>query len=133
MPGVSISFLFSFALKAAKRFAVSAVSSASHAKSISLTEARQTPPMTGSRQSHLAREIRLPYIVEPTRAAKAGSVALTILRGGWGMDEVWRVPIVGQGHKPDGSQTTPHAINLNGVCRPCRCSRARRAGGTHGK
>merc|ERR1719424_2615777 len=68
-PGVSISFLFSFALKAAKRLAVHAAMSADHAKSSSLTEASTTPPMTGMSASHLAVEMT---------AAKAGSAAFTI-------------------------------------------------------
>merc|ERR1719424_1587443 len=77
-PGVSISFLFSFALKAAKRLAVHAAMSADHAKSSSLTEASTTPPMTGMSASHLAVEMDLPYTAVETTAAKAGSAAFTI-------------------------------------------------------
>merc|ERR1719424_2291812 len=55
-PGVSISFLFSFALKAAKRLAVHA----------------------GMSASHLAVEMDLPYTAVETTAAKAGSAAFTI-------------------------------------------------------
>jgi len=55
-----MSFLFSLPLKAAKRLASEAVMRADHAKSSSLTEARQTPPMTGMRQSHLFDEMVLP-------------------------------------------------------------------------
>lgn len=74
-----MSFLFSLALKAAKRLAIEAVISADHAKSSSFTEARHTPPMTGMRQSHLACESFLPYRSVPMTAAKAGSAALTIM------------------------------------------------------
>merc|ERR1719424_2447022 len=69
-PGVSISFLFSFALKAAKRLAVHAAMSADHAKSSSLTEASATPPMTGMSASHLAVEMDLPYTAVETTAAE---------------------------------------------------------------
>mmetsp|Transcript_32847 Transcript_32847/g.77671 ORF Transcript_32847/g.77671 Transcript_32847/m.77671 type:complete len:208 (-) Transcript_32847:274-897(-) len=77
-PSVSMSFLFSFERKAAKTLAMHAASRAHTEKSSSLIEARQTPPMTGMRQSHLACEIDLPYSVVPTTAANAGSDALTI-------------------------------------------------------
>ena len=77
-PGVSISFLFSFPLNAAKMLAVHAAMSAAHAKSSSLTEARQTPPITGISESHFAVEMDLPYRKVPITAAKAGSAALTI-------------------------------------------------------
>ena len=50
-------------LKAAKRLATQAEMRADQAKSSSLTEARQTPPITGMRQSHLAFEICFPYTV----------------------------------------------------------------------
>merc|ERR1711981_601434 len=53
--------------------------SADQAKSSSLTDARTTPPMTGTKQSHFAWERSLPYSALPTIAAKAGSAALTII------------------------------------------------------
>ena len=59
-PAVSISFLFSLARNAAKTLARHAASSAHTEKSSSLSEAMQTPPITGIRQSHLAVETDLP-------------------------------------------------------------------------
>ena len=59
-PSVSISFLFSFARKAAKMLATHAARSAQTEKSSSLIDARQTPPITGIRQSHFAFETDLP-------------------------------------------------------------------------
>ena len=59
-PSVSMSFLFSLPLKAAKRLAMQAEMRAETAKSSSLTEARMTPPMTMGRHSHLALETFLP-------------------------------------------------------------------------
>ena len=59
-PGAAITLAFSLALKAAKTLAVQAAMSAETAKSSSLSEARQTPPITGINESHLALEIFLP-------------------------------------------------------------------------
>ena len=77
-PSVSISFLFSFERNAAKRLARQAAPRAATEKSSSLIDARQTPPITGIRQSHFAVETVLPYSVTPRTAANAGSDALTI-------------------------------------------------------
>mmetsp|Transcript_25575 Transcript_25575/g.46608 ORF Transcript_25575/g.46608 Transcript_25575/m.46608 type:complete len:214 (+) Transcript_25575:366-1007(+) len=78
MPAESMSFLFSWPLKAAKQLAIAAAMSADHAKSSSLHEARVTPPMTGMSASHLALEMVEPYTRVPITAAKAGSADLTI-------------------------------------------------------
>jgi len=51
---------FSLPLNAAKTLAIEAATSAPTAKSSSFSEARQTPPITGMRQSHLASEMDLP-------------------------------------------------------------------------
>ena len=59
-PGAAITFAFSLALNAAKTLAVHAAIKALTAKSSSLSEARQTPPITGINESHLAFEIFLP-------------------------------------------------------------------------
>ena len=59
-PLVSMSFLFSLPLKAAKRFALQAAMSAETAKSNSFNEAIITPPITGMRHNHLALEMGLP-------------------------------------------------------------------------
>lgn len=75
MPGVDMSFWFSWPLKAAKRLAMHAVMSAAHAKSSSLTDARITPPITGMRQSHLPLDTFFLYRVTPSTAANAGSAA----------------------------------------------------------
>ena len=59
-PGAAITLAFSLALNAAKMLAVQAATRAETAKSSSLSDARQTPPMTGMSESHLAFEIFLP-------------------------------------------------------------------------
>merc|ERR1719437_69825 len=59
IPGVSISFLFSFPLNAANKLAIHADTRADTAKSSSLTEARMTPPITTGRHSHLALDTGL--------------------------------------------------------------------------
>jgi len=59
-PSVSMSALFSLARNAAKTLAMQAARSAMTEKSSSFIEARQTPPITGMRQSHLAIETDLP-------------------------------------------------------------------------